>query len=420
MRSKSFIPFVAVGALALCGLGISTAQAAGTDSAGEVVYSSLGTAPGDVSQPYAAERTTEFGDGVTLSKSGGTLQSVTVRMSSYSCETGAWNNTDCVTTDGAAWTQPLTLTLYGVNADGTLGAPLAHKTTDFQIPYRPSATTDTSLCTKAGQWYDDTTHACYFNRTTNETFTGFDSVVLPDKLVVTIGFPTGSTGGTAGPADSLNFAVTADAPAVGQDTAQDAWIDTQAAHYYTPEVAAGSGLRESVSESDWEASPGVWYVPQVEIRVASEPESTPSSTPSHSTTPFVPTGSELTTGNGHGFTVTGDVFAGGTVTIDGGAAAAGRTGEAFVFSTPVSLGTVTFDAAGKATVVLPADLATGAHRIAVYAADGTVLGWAAVAVDPTLAATGSNAGPIAAFAVVLLLAGAVLFAVSRRNLTPGR
>lgn len=109
------------------------------------------------------------------------------------------------------------------------------------------------------------------------------------------------------------------------------------------------------------------------------------------------------------------VAPGGTVTITVGAQHAGTEVEVFMYSTPVFLASGTLDAAGAITVSIPKDAAAGAHRLAVYSADGALLGWADITVSGSLATTGAEA-PIGGLvlALGLLLAGALVVTVRRR------
>jgi len=82
-----------------------------------------------------------------------------------------------------------------------------------------------------------------------------------------------------------------------------------------------------------------------------------------------------------------------------------------VFSSPTHLGAFLVAADGTVTVTLPSSLAPGAHRIAVYAADGSVIGWDWITVlaasSPTgLASTGAEVSGALAAALLLLVFGA--------------
>jgi hypothetical protein len=103
---------------------------------------------------------------------------------------------------------------------------------------------------------------------------------------------------------------------------------------------------------------------------------------------------------------------------------AGERVRVWLHSEPHLLGTVTLDAAGRATVTVPASAAPGAHRVVVQALDGTLLGWDDVhLVDPgaavdgaDLAVTGAGAvRPMGLGATALVLVGAAAMLWSRRR-----
>src|SRR6266446_7102071 len=87
-------------------------------SAGSAGYNSIpSTLPGNVfSQGFECCTVNEFGDSVGLGKSGATLQSISVVMSSWACESGHWYDGTCTTTPGTYFTVPITITVYALNA----------------------------------------------------------------------------------------------------------------------------------------------------------------------------------------------------------------------------------------------------------------------------------------------------------------
>ena len=132
-------------------------------------------------------------------------------------------------------------------------------------------------------------------------------------------------------------------------------------------------------------------------------------------------GTGLVDGNRHGVTVDPAVAAPGQrVTVTAGAEASGAEASVWMYSDPVRIGGGTLSAAGAITVTSPADAALGAHRIAVYAADGALLGWADIRIAAGsatgLAATGADL-PIGAVALALTLLAAGTLAVTRRRRT---
>ncbi|MDR1512372.1 MAG: hypothetical protein LBS56_02650 [Propionibacteriaceae bacterium] len=118
---------------------------------------------------------------------------------------------------------------------------------------------------------------------------------------------------------------------------------------------------------------------------------------------------------------------GGRIVMEAGAARAGEQVRVWLHSTPALLGLVTLDAAGQATVTIPADALLGAHRIVVQALDGSLVGWdgiwlvAASQAGPDgerLAVTGGNPNlpVVGGAAVLLMLFGvAALFAARSRR-----
>jgi hypothetical protein len=131
-------------------------------------------------------------------------------------------------------------------------------------------------------------------------------------------------------------------------------------------------------------------------------------------------GTDLVDGNRNGVTVDPAVATRGQkVTVTVGADAAGEDIAVWMYSDPVQLATGTLSAAGAITVTVPTDAALGAHRIAVYDADGVLLGWADIRVADGaggLAATGAEF-PVAAIALALMLLVAGGVAVRRRTRT---
>ncbi|CAH0125177.1 lamin tail domain-containing protein [Microbacterium sp. Bi121] len=127
-------------------------------------------------------------------------------------------------------------------------------------------------------------------------------------------------------------------------------------------------------------------------------------------------GTGLVDDNRGGATVDQTVVApGGQVTITLGAQHAGVDVEVFMYSDPVFLAAGTLNAAGAITVTIPADAPAGAHRLAVYSADGELLGWANIQVSGELATTGAetSAGGLV-LALGLLLAGGLALTLRRR------
>ncbi len=198
---------------------------------GKIVYDSIpNPLISSAAQGFACCGVSEFGDGVNLAKlkKNSVLDTVTVAMGSYGCETGS--GTGCSTTPGATFNVPITLHVYAVGSSPDyVGALLATQTYTFAIPYRPSA--DPTHCPD----YPD-----HFYRAEDQKFYSgppfkihgpeagcdnefpglivFDNIVpqagappnLPSQVIITLAFAP------VGPASSLN--VSADSIAGGPVT----------------------------------------------------------------------------------------------------------------------------------------------------------------------------------------------------------
>lgn len=120
--------------------------------------------------------------------------------------------------------------------------------------------------------------------------------------------------------------------------------------------------------------------------------------------------------------------AGQVITVQVGAERAGQWVAAWLFSEPVLLNgdwtQVSSD--GTIAVTIPADVEAGSHRLAVFDADGALIGWqqlqvgaaasaGGAATDGALATTGGEiASGLLLAAVLMLLVGSSAFVVSRR------
>jgi LPXTG-motif cell wall-anchored protein len=143
-------------------------------------------------------------------------------------------------------------------------------------------------------------------------------------------------------------------------------------------------------------------------------------------------GSALNDDNRNGVTINPSAAAAGQqVVVTVGDAQAGTEIAVWMYSDPQRLASGVLDASGRITVTIPADAAAGAHRIAVYDAEGDLIGWGDLQVtaasggatdggagagDGGLANTG-GALPVAAtvLALLLLSAGGVMLARRRRT-----
>lgn len=191
MRFRKSIVITAGMAVVLA-TGVGVASASPSSSSGGSAQSGYNAIPSKVSGNvislgFEATATTEFGDEVGLSGSARGLQSMSVVLSSWGCETGHWGDPPappCVTTPGATFDVPMTFTVYADNA-GVPGAVLAQQTQTFAVAYRPSAS---PLCT-SGKWYNSKDKTCYngFPQIVQMNFTG---VTLPSQVIWSVSYNT--------------------------------------------------------------------------------------------------------------------------------------------------------------------------------------------------------------------------------------
>ena len=145
---------------------------------------------------------TSLGDRITL-KSGfhRTLNSISVGMSSWACQSGGWNTNDCLSAANSTFSHPVTLRVY--DSSGTQVATL---TQTFNFPYRPSAST---ACT-GGRWLAPN-GTCYNGFASEITFDLSSlKVTLPDNnFSYDLSYNTNTQGPAPlhkpGPYDSLNI-----------------------------------------------------------------------------------------------------------------------------------------------------------------------------------------------------------------------
>jgi hypothetical protein len=160
---------------------------------------------------------------------------------------------------------------------------------------------------------------------------------------------------------------------------------------------------------------------------APTPVPTPGGTPTAGTTPgppaapvapVAPSESLLTEANRGGVSAPASARAGETITVTVGTASAGDVVDVWLFSTPTLIRTAVVASDGTVRVTIPADTMAGAHRLAVTAPDGSLIGWTPLTIttDGQLAFTGAaglGAGALVAF--LLLAAGAGVLVVRRRR-----
>ncbi|ROS77435.1 lamin tail-like protein [Curtobacterium sp. PhB130] len=147
---------------------------------------------------------------------------------------------------------------------------------------------------------------------------------------------------------------------------------------------------------------------------------TPAPAPVGDSAPIAPTESSLTDANRGSLTAPSSARAGATITIGVGTQHAGDRVHVWLFSTPTLFGTVTVAADGTVRATIPAEAPAGSHRLVVTAADGSVIGWTTITIDPAtdeLAFTGADLSGGIAAALLLLASGAGVLVARRRRVS---
>src|SRR5262249_27620725 len=138
---------VLVAAISACVVAGSAVAANGNSNA-SVIYDSTaanGAPTNQVSLGGQAYQFNSIGDQIKLAGNARSLTNVTVTLSSWACQQGAWFDKNCVTKPGATFSLPITLSVWNENHT----KQLASKTQTFDVPYRPS---DSAKCNFDG-WY---------------------------------------------------------------------------------------------------------------------------------------------------------------------------------------------------------------------------------------------------------------------------
>jgi hypothetical protein len=218
------------------------------------VYDSIpNSLPGNVpSVGFEATATSEFGGQIGLDGSEREDPTITVLMSSWACQAGTWFGHDCTSDSDATYTHPVTINVYAVGSDNSVGSLITSKTETFTMPYRPSD--DDIHCTgaDAGKWYDGS--SCNNGKAFSISF-DLSGVTLPDTVIVGVAYNTSNYGEApigvqacnstpqGCPYDSLNVGTS---PTVNTGTAlpteNDAYANSSSAASYCDAGSDGTGV----------------------------------------------------------------------------------------------------------------------------------------------------------------------------------
>jgi hypothetical protein len=242
-RIPARVATFAAAALAMVALA---ATMAGSASAATTVYSNLPSPmPGNVvSVGFEARSTAEFGGLVEFSAAAKN-PTITVGMSSWSCQSGGAEDGTCVSAPGATYSWPITLDIYEAGPGNSVGAKLVTLTQTFAIPYRPSA--DNVKCVGNGGWSKGKScfHGKLFKIKFSKLGTNKAPVTLPSKAIVSVAYNTTDHGyvptGVPGPEDSLNVGIAGNATVGGQPAGDSVFQNSTFAGFYCDGGEAGTG-----------------------------------------------------------------------------------------------------------------------------------------------------------------------------------
>jgi hypothetical protein len=208
---------------------------------GVVIYNNVPNPvpSGMMSEPYQAVQSGEFGGLIQFAGGASAYQlaSATVVMDNWAYGS-EWSSDFGTTVGDATLTStgfyvPLTLNLYTVGAEDTVGSLVDSLTVNAFIPWRPESggcTDPTAFLGADG--------GCYHGSTSEVTFNLTGVNVSSDQLIYGLSLNTETWGasplGVDGPYDSLNFALSTTGPSVGGQPLPDtAYWETSTAGWLT-------------------------------------------------------------------------------------------------------------------------------------------------------------------------------------------
>jgi len=269
-------------AAAMLATTVVSAIVAGTASAAKtVIYNNIPSPlPGNLgSIGFEADSASEFGGQVEFEPGTWKNPAVKVTMSSFACVTGNWNKGDCGTPMGSKFEWPITVSLYNVEPDNSVGTLIARASKTFKMPYRPSANYAKCNGEDAGKWYSKVSAACFNGKAFKISLSL--KANLPAKAIISVAYNTSHSGyvpqGEATACyskpegcfyDSLNVAGAEGSPTVGAAPTlaeEKLYWNTTYAPYYCDGGAAGTGTfrLDSPSAGCWEE-----FQPAIEVKAA--------------------------------------------------------------------------------------------------------------------------------------------------------
>ena len=193
---------------------------------------------------YQATRTAEFGGLVQLSPGGpAVLDVAVVVMSNWALE----STYEPVGTS-SGFDFPFALNLYNPGPDDSVGSLIGTFTGTGFVPWRPEANTNPAPagCGANSTRYLASDGNCY-NGSLSTVTVQLGGIAVPPEFIYGFAYDTQSAGanplGVAGPFDSLNFAVSSQAPRVGSNPLMGiVYWNTSGAGNYADGGAGGVGV----------------------------------------------------------------------------------------------------------------------------------------------------------------------------------
>jgi hypothetical protein len=254
--------------LAAIALAVMASTAAGALS-WTTIYSNIAKTKHVPSLGFEATSTSEFGGAVEFAGSSLNRTKVVVVLNSWACQKGAWNSGTCMTEKDAKFEWPITLHIYEVGPEDSVGAQIAKLTNTFKIPYQPS--TSPNCPGPEYGWYYKAQDRCVNGKLHKVKF-GLKGVHLPSQAIITVSYNTSDYGeepqGTQPcssesggcPYDSLNVGLIRGATVGSDPLPEDAYLSSTSGESYCDGGVAGTGsLRLDA---------GCWggYQPEMEVR----------------------------------------------------------------------------------------------------------------------------------------------------------
>jgi hypothetical protein len=136
----------------------------------------------------------QIGGQVELAGNERSNPTVTVGMSSWACQFGNWSTDNCSTPNpNTKFSWPITLNVYSVGPNNTVGSLIKSDTQTFAMPYRPSADTNGAGGCDKTQWYDSANKVCNHGLGFTVSF-NLNGVTLPDDAIIGVSYDTSHYG----------------------------------------------------------------------------------------------------------------------------------------------------------------------------------------------------------------------------------